>query len=321
MDHRQFRSTLGSFVTGVTVLTAVEADGRRWGMTANSLASVSLEPALISVCVARRAGSFRVFDACSSFGVSILAHDQQDLAVRFATPIDDKFADLALRRSARSGQAPTLDGSTGWLECLVHRRVDAGDHIMLIGEVVDCGISGKPALGYCQGSFFDLAPMYDGGVRRERTVSTGWLAEVDGKLVLRRVEDGERTYWTVPTSPMPSAATTADSLVAGGHAALSTPVTVSFLHSILDDPVEDATCFVYRARFAAPFTGRPDLVAFPLDELPWGRISTHVVTLLERYVAERRTDQFGIYLSVGAGRIAAIESDRDWAAAAGNGAS
>jgi len=311
VDQQHFRKAVGSFVTGVTVLTAVDASGRRWGMTANSFSSVSLDPSLISICVGRRTGSFEVFNGCDRFGISILANNQQDLAMRFATPLDDKFDGVALRESEWRADAPTLSGAAAWLECRVHSRIVAGDHVILIGHVEACGSSGRPALGYFRGTFFDLTPPVDTGPERHRRVTTGWLIEDDGGIVLRPAAAGDGR-WTLPTSPMRHAANTADSLVASAREALGGEVAISFLYSVLDDPDEDATCFVYRGNLANGARPPAGYRSFALDDLPWDGLMPHLVELFRRYVEERSNDRYGLFLSVGPGRIAAID-ERDWA--------
>jgi flavin reductase (DIM6/NTAB) family NADH-FMN oxidoreductase RutF len=106
MDQRELRQVFGSFVTGVTVITTVDAQGQDQGVTANSFSSVSLDPPLVLWSQARAAKSFSAFQSAEHFMVNILAEQQRDLSQRFATSGTDKFKDLVVQR--RLGGLPAL---------------------------------------------------------------------------------------------------------------------------------------------------------------------------------------------------------------------
>lgn len=127
-----FREALGRFPTGVAIVTAAGRDGPV-GMTANSFASVSLDPPLVLWSVAKATPSFAAFFAADAYTVHFLAADQRELALRFAGS-RDRFAGLAHRPGVTG--APLLDGVEPLLECRVWARHDAGDHVILVGEVV-----------------------------------------------------------------------------------------------------------------------------------------------------------------------------------------
>lgn len=123
-------------VSGVAVVATRDEHGVRHGMTATSFTSVSLDPPLVSVCVARSSRSFDAFSACSVFGVSVLGGLQLDVALRFAQRRDDKFDGLPF--DERLDSAPVLAGSASTFSCTVFRRLSAGDHLILVGHVRDC---------------------------------------------------------------------------------------------------------------------------------------------------------------------------------------
>lgn len=132
-DALALRQVLGSFVTGVTVITTVDAQGRPHGLTVNSFSSVSLDPPLVLWSQSASAPSHPVFSAAERFAVNILADDQVAVSQRFARGGADKFAGVAVR--AGLGGVPLLEGCAAHLEC---RRVQAypgGDHVVFIGEV------------------------------------------------------------------------------------------------------------------------------------------------------------------------------------------
>jgi flavin reductase (DIM6/NTAB) family NADH-FMN oxidoreductase RutF len=112
---QEFRSALGAFATGVTVVTALDPTGRPVGLTANSFNSVSLTPPLVLWSLSRRAGSLPAFSGGSHYAINILAADQKELAERFASKDVDRFAGLTFRQGA--GGAPVIAGSAAVFEC------------------------------------------------------------------------------------------------------------------------------------------------------------------------------------------------------------
>ena len=132
IDPRELRNALGRFATGVAVVTARAADGRPVGLTVNSVAAVSLEPPLVAWSLAARSGSLPVFLAAPYFALNVLAEDQEDLSRRFVgTPAADRFAGIAWAPGL--GGVPLLEGCLARLECRTVRRIEAGDHWLLLG--------------------------------------------------------------------------------------------------------------------------------------------------------------------------------------------
>lgn len=135
MDAATFRAVLGQWPTGVTVVTTV-VDGVRHGVTASSFSSVSLDPPLVSVCLARTAFAHDLLARAGVFGVAILAKDQAELGQRFAR-FDaelDRFAGEEWE-TAKTG-APLLATALGWLDCAVAHAYEGGDHTIFVGEVL-----------------------------------------------------------------------------------------------------------------------------------------------------------------------------------------
>jgi flavin reductase (DIM6/NTAB) family NADH-FMN oxidoreductase RutF len=133
-DPRDLRQAFGRFATGVTVVTFRLADGRRVGLTANSFASVSLDPPLVSWNYRRASPHLEAVLACRHFLVHVLAADQRDLSQRMARPAEDKFAGLPLQDGL--GGTPRIPGSLATFECDMWKTVDAGDHVIFLGKVV-----------------------------------------------------------------------------------------------------------------------------------------------------------------------------------------
>ena len=155
---RDFRTALGMFATGVTVVTARGADGAPVGLTANSFNSVSLAPPLVLWSLARTAGSMPHFQRGSHYAINILAADQRNLAERFAGKAEDRFTGLEFREG--SGGAPLLDGAAAVFECFNRSRYEEGDHVIFVGEVERC--TSRPAaqpLIFHGGRFFTELPL------------------------------------------------------------------------------------------------------------------------------------------------------------------
>ncbi|PVH28833.1 flavin reductase family protein [Pararhodobacter oceanensis] len=156
MDVKDYRRALGSFPTGVTIVTAFDEQGEPWGLTANSFTSVSLDPPIISVCVAKNGRVFPTLAKASTFAVNILADEQRDLAMHFASNTENRFAGTPWQRQGEG--APLFPEAAACLDCVVHERVDAGDHEILLGRVVHYTHTANPPLTYCRGVFFAAQP-------------------------------------------------------------------------------------------------------------------------------------------------------------------
>lgn len=155
LDPAEFRQLLGHFTTGVTVLTARDAAGRPCGMTANSLASVSLHPPLILVCVDREALLHATIVTAPRFVVNILEARQEALSRRFARAEDDRFDGVGYGTTAEG--EPVLDNVLAHLECERWAVHEAGDHSVVIGRVTGGRAREGRPLAYFRGGYAGLA--------------------------------------------------------------------------------------------------------------------------------------------------------------------
>ena len=155
LDPRAFRDHLGCFPTGVTVITALGARGRRLGLTANSFNSVSLDPPMVLFSLDRRAGSLWDFLPTGHFAVNVLAEDQARLATRFARSQSDKWSDVAWASWDRG--CPILEGCHATFECSIAYIYSGGDHVIFVGRVerMACDAAKMPLL-YYRGSYHRL---------------------------------------------------------------------------------------------------------------------------------------------------------------------
>ncbi|MDE1569428.1 flavin reductase family protein [Aquabacter sp. L1I39] len=148
---RHFRDVLGAFATGVVVVTTNGSGGRPVGLTINSFNSVSLDPPLILWSLALKAPSLPAFQASNVFNINILAEHQEALGRRFATPAENKFADVD--HAPGLNGAPVLADTAAHMECRVYARYPGGDHEIYVGEVTALQDRGHAPLVYHRGGF------------------------------------------------------------------------------------------------------------------------------------------------------------------------
>ena len=133
MDNRHLRSVLGKFATGVTIITTVENQHPK-GITANSFTSVSLDPPLVLFCLGKDSTNFQAFNVANFFAVNILSNQQTELSNRFAAFDGDRF-DGVNWKIWETG-APILDYALAAIDCRKKEVIDAGDHIIILGEIL-----------------------------------------------------------------------------------------------------------------------------------------------------------------------------------------
>ena len=183
-DQRQFRNALGSFATGVTIVTTCDGHGNDFGLTVNSFNSVSLDPPMVLWSLARNSVSLPAFVGASHFAVHVLASDQESLSARFATKGVDKFGGISLRRG--HGNIPLLEGCAACFECKMSFRYEGGDHQIFVGEVVNFEHFERPPLVYQAGNYAMLlkrpraakAPLADASDSNFSRNSLGYLCSV-----------------------------------------------------------------------------------------------------------------------------------------------
>lgn len=135
-DPADFRNALGRFATGVTIVTTVDGEGNRYGITANSYNSVSLDPPLVLWSLARTSRSLPAFEKCDFFAIHILSAHQEDLAMRFASRgVVDKFAGLHLHQG--HGGVPLFEECAARFECVTSNSFEGGDHLIFLGRVLN----------------------------------------------------------------------------------------------------------------------------------------------------------------------------------------
>lgn len=305
----RYRQALGSFLTGITVVTTIDSAGNDRGVTANSFTSVSLDPPLVLFCIDKRAASYDAFTTSGGYAIHILGSDQQDVAKNFASKSPRKFAGLTLRRSATG--VPILESAHTVLDCLPHQVIDAGDHAVIIARVAAFAIEDKRPLGFYQGKMQSFSTEDEIALSAGPTGSTLrvlWLVEtLGGDVVLRRGDAG---------SVLPSACLAAHDLYdaklseSASHT-IGATVVIDFLFSVYGSP-DGSLTHVYRGRANPSDEGVMHLRAHhelvPADEAVSRIADVTEAAVLTRYVNERGDSTFGIYAgSIDTGSVATID--------------
>ena len=154
----EFRAALGMFATGVTIVSARAPTGELVGLTANSFNSVSLDPPLVLWSLSQRSLSLDAFATGTHYAINVLAAEQQELALRFAAPVGDRWTGTAWRPGVTG--APLIDGAVAHFECFNRSRYEEGDHVIFVGQVEHCDHRpGAAPLLFHGGRFYSEHPL------------------------------------------------------------------------------------------------------------------------------------------------------------------
>ena len=287
-DRRALRDAFGCFATGVTIITTRQGDGTPRGFTANSFTSVSLDPPLLLVCVAKSAHSAPVFTEASHFAVNVLSQEQKDISGLFASRAVDKF-ELADWRAGVAGM-PVFDTALAHFVCARDKAIDAGDHIILLGRVIDHATEPGQPLGYFRGTYFsaDTGQELVDAASRGGEVEIGALIVAEGGLLLSNAPGGGLEVPKAP-GPVPDI----DILKARFRQA-GLALDLDFLYAVYRDSATGRHGIFYHGTA----TGEPPQGHrfYPLGDLPLARIRNAAErSMLTRYAAEHREGSFGIY--------------------------
>ncbi|NWA24893.1 flavin reductase [Pseudomonas gingeri] len=302
VDPGALRQAFGTFVTGVTVITTHDAEGNPRGMTANSFTSVSLDPPLLLVCVGKSAASYSAFAGTEHFAVNLLHEGQVDVSGTFASKSPDKFHTVN-HDKVHTG-APILTDSLTWFDCTVDQRIEAGDHLVLIGQVRAFGTSPKLPLCFCRGRYANIQDPLPASWLDSHKMIIGYLIEAGDAILFRADGAGG---WTLPVAGKRKG------FIDVGQNALSIELESTFLYSVFDVDDTDPGYLIYRAQLdplQGPFELPETLRFFPLDELPIEQMPVNELrSVVRRYARERKNQQFGIYTgSAESGRVEMIEN-------------
>lgn len=289
IDPIEFRKALGCYPTGVTVVTTRDASGVARGFTANSFTSVSLTPPLVLVCLAKAAHSHAVFTTTERFAINVLAEDQKGVASLFASKQPDKFQRCAWHAGATG--TPVIDGAVATFECRTYQCVAAGDHTILIGEVLALQQGPARPLGYCRGAYVGYQDEQAMATAAQPQARVAALVETARGVVM--LQDGNGHY-SLPGAPRLGRPGSDDGLQ---HTllALGLKATLDFIFSVYED--RQGPCVVYRGRAPEPAPHQLGVSCVPLQDLAHIPLSDEAHrSMLMRYARERQEDVFGVYV-------------------------
>jgi flavin-dependent trigonelline monooxygenase, reductase component len=301
IDTRALRDAFGCFMTGVTVVTTLDADGRPLGFTANSFSSVSLDPPLLLVSIANSSANLDAFARGRGFAVNILSESQKDVSATFARRIEDRFASVYWKRGPVG--SPLIADVSAWFDCSLEKSVPAGDHTILIGRIGAFEASSRPGLGYHRGAYVTPAATAVGLPAGPNVVLSAVL-EAEGQVLL--VDDG-RGGLSVPMARVGREGVQAalDALIAS----VGVTAEAGSIYAVY----EDVRLGTQHIALRCPATlGKPRRGAF----VELSRTGVSDVTdpalrqMLDRLADESRMGNYGIYFGTHEqGRVQRIEGD------------
>ncbi|MCA4779390.1 MULTISPECIES: flavin-dependent trigonelline monooxygenase reductase component [Acinetobacter] len=283
---RELRDAFGSFMTGVTVVTTCKDDGTPLGFTANSFASVSLDPALLLVSIAKTSSNYNNFANASHFAINILAEEQKDISNTFARPSDDRFANLAWTKSASHN--PVIDQVSAWFDCTTYQVVDAGDHAILIGKVEDFGSAGFAGLGYYRGAYFTPAKSSTDVISSMKVMMMALIGH-ENQILLEQTQDQK---WTLPHLMVEKDG--AEKALEKIFAAYQPEASPSFIYSVYDDVTTQQQYIAFLCNTPIAHATKGQFVDLnDLEQLTF--VDSALESMLMRYRKENHLKTYGVY--------------------------
>ena len=296
INPKELRSAFGTFMTGVTVVTTNSSDGENTeneniGFTANSFTSVSLDPPLLSVCLAKSMTCCSVFENCSHFAINILAEAQEDISNLFASYKGDRFAKVGWH--ADEDGSPIIDGVTTSFSCSNYQQIDAGDHMILIGKINQFSSTGHEGLGYSNQGYFSLG-LERGALEPPKSMNAfkvGVIIESEGGVLLQKSDSGLQ----LPSIEVGSR-TGALGAISKFIEAKQIDVEFGPVYSIFDNQKTGDYSVYFLANSASQQT--TSLGEFyPVESLTeLSMASQSLKVMLDRYSLETKVGVFGLYL-------------------------
>jgi len=243
----------------------------------------------VLVCLGKESSNEGAFEAAQHFAVNILAETQRDVSAVFATRGINRFGSINWRRGDLGD--PILEGSTAWFECRMHDRIDAGDHIILVGNVQSYDHSTASPLGYCRGTYVSFQLEQDIVAGRNRKTRVGAILEAQGRILFLASKSG---MLALPTNRALGAGSEPGTL-RGDLAALGVSYDLDFLYSVYEENDTDTLNVFYRGTAAAvPSVG--GVIGYTPEEIPLDRLEGNALRkLMCRYINERLHARFSVY--------------------------
>lgn len=286
IDPRALRNAFGAFMTGVTVVTTHDQDGNPLGFTANSFTSVSLDPPLVLVCLANSSSNYDAFNNASGFAVNILAEDQKEVSNTFARPVDDRFAAVTWQNGPQG--SPVFEGVSAWFDCSMFNRVEAGDHLILIGEVKAFENNTHPGLGYARGAYVTPAAEAE-ALSNSANLIVSALIEYEGKVLLAGNDAGKLALPEMKVGKEGATETLKRLIAQAGVTAEP-----GFIYSVYEDEARETQHISFLCQASGETASQGMFTE--LTETTLMDVADPVVcTMLERFAQESQMGNFGVY--------------------------
>ena len=291
---RNLRQALGSFSTGVTVVSCLDKNKNPLGFTANSFTSVSLDPQLISICIDKESFNIDSFSITKHFAVSVLSEDQQSISTTFATPNEDRFQNVEWRPEDTG--SPIIENAVAWFDCNTRQVIDAGDHLILIGEIIAFDSSPKTPLMYLRGNYVNLGleqKMLLAMENENTKIVVGAIIEWHKKVFLLKDKTNNSLYF--PSASRLGHIDDNDSLL-GILKNLKISINEHYLFSVFEKAEDKTSLIYYRAQVKEALEDMDDYF-YPFDDIPFDKLSDEASRImLKRYIKERELNAFGIFV-------------------------
>jgi flavin-dependent trigonelline monooxygenase, reductase component len=303
IDTFALRDAFGSFMTGVTVVTMIDDSDRPLGFTANSFASVSLDPPLLLVSIANSSANLTAFRNARGFAVNILSEGQKDISATFARPVADRFSTVYWRRGPVG--APLIAGVSAWFDCTLDQAIPAGDHTILLGRIGGFAAMSLPGLGYYRGAYITPAATAQ-ELPAGPDVVLSAIIEQAGRVLL---VDDERGGLSVPMVRVGRDGVQA--ALAGVFARLRIKGAPGSVYAVYEDARLGTQHLALRCPVGADCTAAAGAFV-DLDPEAFGDITDPALrAMLQRLAEETRLGNFGTYFgSHEQGRVARIAEGR-----------
>ena len=291
---RNLRQALGSFPTGVTVVSCLDKNKNPLGFTANSFTSVSLDPQLISICIDKESFNIDSFFITKHFAVSVLSEGQQSISTTFATPNEDRFQNVEWRTEDTG--SPIIENAVAWFDCNTRQVIDAGDHLILIGEIIAFDSSPKTPLMYLRGNYVNLGleqKMLLAMENENTKIVVGAIIEWHKKVFLLKDKTNNSLYF--PSASRLGHIDDNDSLL-GILKNLKISINEHYLFSVFEKAEDKTSLIYYRAQVKEALEDMDDYF-YPFDDIPFDKLSDEASRImLKRYIKERELNAFGIFV-------------------------
>ncbi len=293
-EIRDLRQALGSFPTGVTVVTAKDKDGSPVGFTANSFTSVSLEPQLILICIDKESFNIESFSKGGSFAVSVLSESQQHISTTFASPETDRFKDISWK--SKTTGSPIISDSVAWFDCDTDNIIEGGDHLILIGKVREFGYNPQTPLVYLRGNYVNLGleqKMLLAMENKNTKIIVGALIEWRKKIFLLTDQTTGMLYF--PNASRLGSTSDEESLL-GSLQKQKIHINEHYLFSVFENNDDKTSLIYYRTKVedgSSITTGK----FYEFDSIPFELLADDASRImLKRYIAERDLNAFGVFV-------------------------